>query len=132
MRDSVQGSGKHSALSLALFLGWLVPGAGHLLTRHWVRALLLFASITTMFWLGLGMQGKLYQPNTDDPLGMLGFLGDLGAGVFYFLANLVGLGHVAVQVATADYGTKFVVVAGLLNFIAAVDAHNLRVGRKPA
>ena len=132
MRDSVKGSGKHAALSVALFVGWLVPGAGHLLTRHWLRALLLFASITTMFWLGLAMQGKLYQPNTDDPLGMLGFLGDLGAGVFYFAANMVGLGRAAVQVATADYGTKFVVVAGLLNFISAVDAHNLRVGRKPA
>ena len=40
------------------------------------------------------------------------------------------LGHGAVEIATADYGTKFVVVAGLLNFIAAVDAHNLRIGRK--
>ena len=27
-------------------------------------------------------------------------------------------------------GTKFIVVAGLLNVIAAVDAHNLRTGRK--
>jgi hypothetical protein len=35
-----------------------------------------------------------------------------------------------VQVTTADYGTKFIVVAGLLNVIAAVDAHNLRTGRK--
>jgi hypothetical protein len=132
MADSVQGGGKGAALSVALFLGWLIPGAGHLLTRHWVRALLLFASITTMFWLGIAMQGKLYQPNTDDPLGMLGFLGDLGAGVFYFAGNLLGLGHGVVQVVTADYGTKFVVVAGLLNFIAAVDAHNLRIGRKAA
>jgi hypothetical protein len=85
-----------------------------------------------MFWLGIAMQGKLYQPNTDDPLGMLGFIGDLGAGVFYFAGNVLGLGRAAVQVATADYGTKFVVVAGLLNFIAAVDAHNLRIGRKAA
>jgi hypothetical protein len=36
-----------------------------------------------------------------------------------------------VQVTTADYGTKFIVVAGLLNIIAAVDAHNLSTGRKP-
>jgi len=35
-------------------------------------------------------------------------------------------------VATADYGTKFIVVSGLLNFIAAVDAHNLSIGRKAA
>ncbi len=132
MPDTVPEGGKRAVLSFALVVGWLVPGAGHLLTRHWVRASLLFLSITTMFWLGILMQGKLYQPNTDDPLGMLGFLGDLGAGIFYFAGNVLGLGRAAVQVATADYGTKFVVVAGLLNFIAAVDAHNLRVGRKAA
>jgi hypothetical protein len=34
------------------------------------------------------------------------------------------------MVTTADYGTRFIVVAGLLNVIAAVDAHNLRTGRK--
>ncbi len=39
-----------------------------------------------------------------------------------------------VQVATAGImGTKFIVVAyGLLNIISAVDAHNLRIGRKPS
>ena len=132
MPDTVGRSGKRAVVSVALILGWLVPGAGHLLTRHWVRALLLFASVTIMFWLGVSMQGKIYQPNMDDPLGMLGFLGDLGAGVYYIVANVLGLGHAPVQIATADYGTKFVVVSGLLNFIAAVDAHNLSVGRKSA
>jgi hypothetical protein len=114
----------------ALILGWLIPGAGHLLTGRWVRGLLLFASITSMFCLGLAMQGKLYAPNTGDVLDMLGFAGDLGSGLLYVIGRLLDLGHGAVQVATADYGTKFVVVAGLLNFIAAVDAHNLRIGRK--
>jgi len=116
----------------ALILGWLVPGLGHLLTRHWVRAVLLFVSITTMFTLGIMMQGKLYQPNTGDVLEMLGFIGNLGSGALYFLGRILDLGHGSVQVATADYGTKFIVVAGLLNIISAVDAHNLRIGRKPS
>ncbi|MFT4112422.1 DUF6677 family protein [Silvibacterium sp.] len=114
----------------ALLAGWLVPGAGHLLIGKWGRALLLFVSITAMFWLGIAMQGKLYQPNTGDVLDMLGFVGDLGNGLYYILGRIFDLGHSAVQIATADYGTKFVVVAGLLNFISAVDAHNLRIGRK--
>jgi hypothetical protein len=115
---------------LALLVGWLVPGAGHLLSGRWVRALLLFVSITAMFWLGIAMQGKLYAPNTGDILDMLGFVGDLGSGLFYAVGRMRGMGQIAVQTATADYGTKFIVVAGLLNFIAAVDAHNLRIGRK--
>jgi len=43
---------------------------------------------------------------------------------------MLGLGPDPVQTTLADYGTKFIVVAGLLNVIAAVDAHNLRTGRK--
>ncbi|HEY0759511.1 MAG TPA: DUF6677 family protein [Acidisarcina sp.] len=114
-----------------LILGWLVPGAGHLLQRRWGRAALLFLSITSMFALGLMMQGKLYVPNTSDLLEMIGFAGDLGAGLLYIGASLMDLGHVPIQVATADYGTRFAVVAGLLNIMAAVDAHNIRTGRKP-
>ena len=64
----------------ALIVGWLVPGAGHLLTGRWVRGLLLFLSITAMFWLGIAMQGRLYVPNTGDVLDMLGFAGDFGNG----------------------------------------------------
>jgi hypothetical protein len=114
----------------ALIVGWLIPGAGHLLTGRWVRGLLLFLSIAAMFWLGIAMQGKLYVPNTGDVLEMLGFAGDFGNGLFYALGRIFDLGHGAVQLVTADYGTKFIVVAGLLNFISAVDAHNLRIGRK--
>ena len=120
-----------SPVSFALLLGWLIPGAGHLLTRHWVRALLLFLAITSMWSIGISMQGRLYLPGSDSPLSMLGFVGDLGSGVLYLIGYAGGLGRGVVQVVTADYGTKFIVVASLLNIIAAVDAHNLRIGRKP-
>jgi hypothetical protein len=115
----------------ALLLGWLVPGAGHLLCRKPIRAALLFVSITSLFVLGLMMQGKLYS-SAADLLDILGLAGDLGNGVLFFVSKLAGLGTLPVQVTTADYGTRFIVVAGLLNFMAAVDAHNLRIGRKAA
>ena len=51
--------------------------------------------------------------------------------VLYIASRVLGLGAVQVQVTVADWGTRFIVVAGLLNVIAAVDAHNLRTGRKP-
>lgn len=114
----------------ALAAAWLVPGAGHLLVRRWGRGVLILLSITAMFVLGMLMQGKLYPPSTADLLDLLGFLGDLGAGLLYFIGHGLGLGQAPVQVVTADYGAKFIVVAGLLNMIAAVDAHNIAVGRK--
>jgi hypothetical protein len=116
---------------MALVAGWLVPGAGHLMLKRWGRGLLVLASISCMFVLGMMMGARLYAPNTADLLDMLGFLGDLGAGLLYLVGHSLGLGQAPVQVVTADYGAKFVVVAGLLNLISAVDAHSIAVGRKP-
>ncbi len=114
---------------LPLIAGWLVPGAGHFLLRKWGRGALLAVSILSMFALGIAMQGKLYS-SAHDILDMLGLAGDLGNGLLYIVSRVLGLGADSVQVTTADYGTRFIVVAGLLNVIAAVDAHNLRTGRK--
>jgi hypothetical protein len=116
---------------MALIAGWLVPGAGHLMLKRWGRGALVLASITCMFVLGMMMGARLYAPNTADLLDMLGFLGDLGSGLLYLVGHVLGFGQAPVQVVTADYGAKFVVVAGLLNLISAVDAHSIAVGRKP-
>src|ERR1700678_640129 len=112
-----------------LLAGWLLPGAGHFVQRKWVRGSLLLVAIGGMFLLGLAMQGKLYT-SAQNILDMLGLAGDLGSGLFYLVSREMGLGADSVQVTTADYGTRFLVVAGLLNVIAAVDAHNLYTGRK--
>jgi hypothetical protein len=114
---------------LPLIAGWLVPGAGHFMLRKWGRGALVAVSIVGMFGLGLAMQGKLYS-GAHDVLDLLGLAGDLGNGLLFVLCRLLGLGADQVQVTTADYGTRFIVVAGLLNVISAVDAHNLRTGRK--
>lgn len=114
---------------LPLIAGWLVPGAGHFLLRKWWRGTLLAISIVCMFALGLAMQGRIYA-NAHDILEMLGLLGDLGSGLLYIASRAMGLGGDSIQLTVADWGTRFIVVAGLLNIIAAVDAHNLRTGRK--
>jgi hypothetical protein len=115
---------------LVLIAGWLVPGAGHFLLGKWVRGLLLFVALMLMFGVGLALHGKLYSPNTGDLLDILNFAGDLGGGLLYVIAKMFDLGAAAVVTVSADYGTKFMVVAGLLNVIAAVDAHSLATGRK--
>ena len=116
---------------LAPALGWLVPGAGHLVQKRWVRGTLIMASVGAMFAFGLAMNGKVYPPNTGDLLDMLGFVGDLGAGGLYILGRVAEWGDTAIRFATADYGTKFIVVAGLLNVMSAVDAYHIAIGKKP-
>ncbi len=123
---------RHSTISptLVLVAGWLVPGLGHLLLKKPVRAALLFVSVAAMFGIGLGIHGKIYLPTTGDPLDLLGFAGQIGAAGLYAVARLLGLGAAALSDTLSDYGTKFIVVAGLLNVMAAVDAQSLANGRK--
>jgi hypothetical protein len=124
-----QSAGQQGFVYWPLIAGWLVPGAGHFLLRKWGRGALLAASIVGMFAAGVAMQGQLHT-SAHDMLDVLGMVGDLGSGMLYVVARLGGWGAEQVQTTTADYGTRFIVVAGLLNVIAAVDAHNLRTGRK--
>jgi hypothetical protein len=115
---------------LAPAIGWLIPGAGHLLQKRWIRGFLLMASVVVMFVLGLLMQGRVYQPNGGDILDILGFIGDVGAGGLYIVTRALDLGHGVVAHATADYGTKYIIVAGLLNFICVADAYHIAIGKK--
>jgi hypothetical protein len=115
---------------LAPAIGWLIPGAGHMIQKRWIRGLLLLISIGTLFALGLMMQGHIYKANGGDILDILGFVGDLGAGGMYIITLALNGGQGAVAFAIADYGTKFMIVAGLLNFIAIADAYHIAIGKK--
>jgi hypothetical protein len=116
---------------VAPIVGWLIPGGGHFLLKRYVRGILLLVSVLAMFLIGLGMQGRIYKPNGGDILDILGFVGDVGAGALYFLARIMNWGDLMAANAAADYGKTFLIVAGLLNFIAAADAHHIALGKKP-
>src|SRR5450755_3114354 len=111
-------------------VGWLIPGAGHLIQKRWIRGLLLMASVVTMFVLGLLMEGRVYRPNSGDVLDILGFVGDIGAGGLYIVTRAMDWGQGAISHATADYGTKYIIVAGLLNLISVADAYHIAIGKK--
>ena len=116
--------------AMAPLIGWLIPGAGHLIQKRWIRGLLIMTSVVAMFVLGLLMDGRVYKPNGGDILDILGFIGDLGAGGMYIVSRALELGHTVVAHATADYGTKFIIAAGLLNFMSVADAYHIAIGKK--
>jgi hypothetical protein len=74
-------------------LSWLVPGGGHFLLKRTGRGLLLAASITCMFVLGLLMRGAMFKPQSGDILTILinwgGFAGDIASGILYLLIILL-------------------------------------------
>jgi len=115
-------------------VGWLIPGGGHFLLKRTGRGALLLASVTGMFLCGLMMQGAMFQPQTGDLLTTLihtgGFIGDVCSGILYLLSVAFGYNQPDVAGHVHDYGTKFLVTAGLLNILAMVDAFEIAVGRK--
>ncbi|MFO7734521.1 MAG: DUF6677 family protein [Candidatus Aminicenantes bacterium] len=114
----------------AMLLGWIVPGLGHAIQKKYARAAVFFASILAMTALGLAMGGRVYPFQTENPLTILAFFADLGNGLFYALARLVGWGAGELERATFEFGTAYIAGAGLLNFLVALDAHDIASGKK--
>lgn len=118
----------------AVALAWLIPGGGHFLLKRPGRAALLMFAVTGMFVCGLMMRGAMFQPETGDLLTTLinvgGFIGDICAGILYLLTSWLGYTQPDVAGFVHDYGTKFLVTAGLLNVLAMVDAYEIAAGRK--
>ena len=118
----------------AVALGWLIPGGGHLLLKRTGRGVLLMVSVTSMFLCGLMMRGAMFQPQSGDLLTTLintgGFVGDICSGILYLLTVWLGYSVPDMAGHVNDYGTKFLVTAGLLNVLAMVDAFEIAAGRK--
>jgi hypothetical protein len=118
----------------AVLLAWIIPGGGYFLLKRPGRGGLIAASVTAMFVLGLMMRGALFSPQTGDLLTIViycgGFLGDLMSGILYFLTYWLGYSQPDVAGHVHDYGTKFLVGAGLLNVLAMVDTFEIAIGQK--
>jgi hypothetical protein len=117
-----------------IVLGWLVPGGGHFLLKKHLRGAILAGAIVLMFVLGLMMRGAMFEPQTGDLLTTLiycgGFAGNLSTGILFFLAKVFGYNQPDIAGHVVDYGTKFLVGAGLCNILAIVDAYEIASGKK--
>ena len=117
-----------------VIVGWLVPGGGHFLLKQRWRALLLFSSITLMFLFGLMMRGAMFKLEQSDLLTTVinygGFVANVSTGALYVLSNMLGYDQLDVAGHVHDYGTKFLVTAGLLNILAMVDAYEIATRKK--
>jgi hypothetical protein len=110
---------------------WLIPGLGHfLLGRGW-RALILFASILGMFLLGLAMKGEFFSTQSDSYLQTLGYFGEMCVGAAMPAARFFGYSGGDPFFVSSDYGTAFLIAAGMLNALCVLDAYDIAVGRKP-
>jgi TM2 domain-containing membrane protein YozV len=122
---------------IASLLGWLIPGAGQIYLRRFGRGALMALCVAGMLVTGLAISGSLYGLFEPVLIFKLGAWGELGLGPLYFILRLAGLGvdpaaplpPLTVSI-TNGYGSIFLISAGLMNYIAAMDAYDLAIGRR--
>ena len=115
---------------LAMVLAWLVPGLGHVYLRRMGRGLVFLLLALVSLWVGCELQGNLYRPLPGQPLTFLATGGAMGMGLPYFVlrygadyaGDIVGAGY--------EYGTAFLLTAGLMNWLLVLDAWDISRGKK--
>ena len=115
---------------LPVLAAWLIPGGGHLWQRRWGRGALLLVSISTLFLVGVTMQGRLFQLVPGNFVEMMGFLSDCAAGLLFLVTRSTGYNPGELPSPASDFGTKFILVAGLLNVLCILDAYDIAIGKK--
>ena len=111
-------------------VSWLVPGAGHLMLGRRQKGLIFLIALPVMFAIGLALEGRLFPFVFSEPLVGLAAIANLGMGIPYFIASALALGKGVVTAASYEYGNTFLIVSGLLNMLVAIDAYDVRLGRK--
>jgi hypothetical protein len=116
-------------------VSWFLPGFGHLMLGRWNRGIIIAAVVWSMFVIAV-LSGGAYYPGFDFKDGSLLYL----LNVFARLGN--GLGTVVTTLffatplpnvaawSTFEYGGRFLEIAGLLNYLAVLDAFDIQLGRK--
>jgi hypothetical protein len=110
----------------SMFLAWAIPGAGHLYLGRRGRALVFFAVVAFMFLIGMSIDGGLYTVATSRGswLKLLASVASMGSGLFYFLAKRIGVPGDVVA-ATFEYGSTFMLTAGLMNLLLVLDCFDI-------
>ncbi|MDP9121724.1 MAG: hypothetical protein M3O15_10235 [Acidobacteriota bacterium] len=115
---------------LAGVLAWLIPGLGHLFLRRRARAIAFFVLVLAALLVGYQLEGNLYRPLQGQPLTLLGTLGAMGVGIPYFVLRYALHYEGTLSGAGFEYGTAFLLTAGLMNLLLVLDAWDIASGKK--
>jgi hypothetical protein len=117
-------------LVVALVSAWLVPGLGHIYLKRPLRGIAFLVLVIASVLIGCRLLGNLYTPVPGQPLTLLATLGAMGMGFPYFLLRY-GLHYQGeIMGASYEYGTAFLLTAGLMNWLLVLDAFDIVRGKK--
>ncbi|PYQ14950.1 MAG: hypothetical protein DMH00_00480 [Acidobacteria bacterium] len=133
-------------------LAWLLPGAGHFYLGKRGRAMVFFLVVLATFFLGLLNDGHSYVADAQQPLTYLATLANLATGPLEFLSRratyqrlvyrlpadenspealgLLKAMRNKVRSVADEYGTTYLLTAGLMNMLLILDAFDIAIGRK--
>ena len=133
-------------------LAWVVPGLGHAWLGRRGRFAAFFLIVISTFALGVVSGGTAPVIDRQQPLSFLATLDGLALGPLDLVARRVTLGEVIyrlpdaegdphrqallgrirerVKIATFEYGSTFLLTAGLMNILLILDAFDIASGRK--
>jgi hypothetical protein len=114
---------------VAVVAALLIPGLGHVYLRRWRRGLAFLVLVAVSLWVGCALKGNLYQREPNDPLSILATLGAMGMGISYVLLRMMGYAGDILS-AGYEYGTAFLLTAGLMNWLLVLDAWDISRGKK--
>ena len=136
-------------LSVLVLLGWMIPGAAHLMLKRPKRAITFFLCIVILFFWGLNLGARIWHYEPQQPLTFFAMVSQTGVGVPYFTARAIAsyarnhssssvypfasrfrFGEGNIESITFEYGNTFTWVAGLLNFLVILDAYDIAMKRK--
>ena len=116
-------------------VSWFLPGVGHMMQGKWRRGVVFAVVIWTMFIVAV-IGGGAYYPGFDFKDGALLYLLNIfarfGNGLGALISYLISMNPspTVAALATFEYSGRFLETAGLLNYLALLDAIDINVGRK--
>ena len=123
--------GRDLGLSVrAVILAWAIPGAGHVYLGRRRLGVIFCAIVLASLAIGVSLDGNLSRVMPERPLSLLATLGTMGVGLAYFLLRFFA-GYAGDVVASGfEYGSAFILTAGLMNLLLVLDVWDLAQGRK--
>ncbi|MGH9870622.1 MAG: DUF6677 family protein [Candidatus Polarisedimenticolia bacterium] len=139
-------------VTIACVLAWLLPGAGHLYLGKKGKGYLFLSIVLVTFLSGLALQGRVYVASHDEPLSYLATFANVALGpldlvgrkatyariVYAFPSesdpaayqDVLARKRASILAVTHEYGTTFLLTAGLMNILLILDAFDIGIGRK--
>ena len=139
-------------IAIACFLAWAIPGSGHMYLGRVRKGVIFLVIVLMTFGIGIALKGRVYLASSKQPLSFLATFANVSVGPIDLIGRLASYDRIIysfpsetdrdlyqeildrqrarILAVTNEYGTTFLLTAGLMNLLLILDAFDLGIGRK--